>query len=367
MAKRPSPASAFNANHRVILLKGPDAFLRWLRTNEVRKVLTAAHGSFDTFQFDGDTAKVTEVLDECRTFGLMAGHKLVIVDNADRLIKAASDEDEANTAPRPTAGRRTGPAIDTSPRGLLTRYAQQPAQDATLILRAATWRPGNLDKAIEEQGLIVACDELKEPQAAAWAVERATTEHKVTLTPQAASVLVERLGCDLGRIDGEIAKLAVQATVLADNTDAGTISPEMVAASVGFTREEETWGFQRLLLTSDTASILENLYQVIEISRQPMTQVAWACTDLARKFHAVCAAARAGVDPHRAAGAAKLWGEMQGVVASLAPRFSPAVSAKLLAACVEADARQKSGLADPQRSLESLAIKFSRLRPATGR
>lgn len=367
MAKRAAPSSPKSsgklfADLRIIILKGPDAFLRWLRTNEIREALAKAHGAFDTFQFDGDSARVADVLDECRTFGLMAGHKLVIVDNADKLLKAGDDEDEA-PAPhaKPAAsGRRTGPAIDTSPRGLMLRYAQSPPDGATLVLRASTWHKGKLDEAVEKVGAIISCDELRDHEAASWAIERASGVHKAELKPDAAQVLIERLGCDLGRIDGELAKLAI-------NAGKSAITAAMVAQSVGFTREEEAWDLQRVLLTADAPTVLGHVRQVVEVSRQPATLVTWACTDLARKLYGASVGLKAGANPFQLAGALKLWGESKEVILDAGRRTSPALAARLLGACIEADSRQKSGLGEPQRTLECLSLRFARVRASAKR
>ncbi len=356
MAKRSAPApEQISPEHRIVLIKGPDAFLRWLRTNELRAMLAKAHGSFDTFQFDGESCRIADVLDECRTFGLMAGHKLVIVDNADKMLKSAED-DEEEAAPAPAGARRSGPAIDTSPRGLMMRYALAPPGGATLVLRAGTWHKGKIDEQIQKVGAILTCDELKDEQAIAWAIQRAAGSHEATLAPEAARVLIERLGCDLGRIDGELGKLAIGVG------KGGTITAAMVAQSVGHTREEEAWDLQRVLLTSDAPTILGQLRQVVDVSRQPTTLVTWACTDLARKLYGACAGLAAGANPFQIAGALRLWGESKDAILGAAQRTTPGIAARLLASCVETDARQKSGLGDPYRSLESLSLRFARVR-----
>src|SRR5207253_8118234 len=59
------------------------------------ELLTKAHGEIDSFRFDGASASAAEVLDECRTFGLMRQQKLVIVDNADALLKSPEDVEGA--------------------------------------------------------------------------------------------------------------------------------------------------------------------------------------------------------------------------------------------------------------------------------
>ena len=119
------------------------------------------------------------MLDECRSFDLMQRQKLVVVENADKLV-----------------------AGDNRP--LIERYASAPADHSTLALKAGKWNRGNLDKLIEKVGVIVKCEPPSAADAAKWAYHRALKRHDADLDKDAAVALVERVGVDLGRIDTEI-------------------------------------------------------------------------------------------------------------------------------------------------------------------
>ena len=68
----------------VVILHGKDEFLRQQYTGQLKHELGEVHGSdgVQMVRFDGVTAQVADILDECRSMGLMAPHKLVVVDAA---------------------------------------------------------------------------------------------------------------------------------------------------------------------------------------------------------------------------------------------------------------------------------------------
>lgn len=326
MAKRPAEAARpLDAECRVVLLHGPDDFLRSEYTAKLKEALQAVHPDLDTLRYEGASAKAADVLDECRSFGLMRQHKLIVVDQADQLVK------EAN-------------------RPLFEKYAEGPAEDATLVLRADKWYPGNLDKLIAKVGVVIKCDEVTEAQALTWSMARAKKRHDAVLEEPAARLLVERVGAQLGRIDSELAKLATAAG------PGGSITREAVAAAVGATREEEAWAIQQTLLSGDTEATLKQLRDIIEVSRQSEAAVSWAVIDLLRKLHAASAGLRAGRKPFDLMKALKLWGPSAEVVMNAARHVDPARARRLFLAAVEADTRQKTGLSEPLRSLESLVV-----------
>ena len=133
---------------RIVLLSGPDLLLRDEQTKFLKAALETEFGEVDVLRFAAAEADPAVVLDECRSFGLIASHKLVILDEAEQLIK--------------------GDDI----RPLFERYADNPSPGATLLLRSTSWRPGKLDKQIEKVGAIVRCDQLSESDTIAWVVKR---------------------------------------------------------------------------------------------------------------------------------------------------------------------------------------------------
>ncbi|MBL8874591.1 MAG: DNA polymerase III subunit delta [Phycisphaerae bacterium] len=331
MAKKASssgPRKALDTDCRVVLLVGSDSFIAGEHTQALREKLLAKHGEMDVLTFDGQNANLAEVLDECRSFGLMQQHKMVVVDNADQFVK----EDK---------------------RPLVERYAQEPSDGATLVLRATKWHKGKLDEMIEAVGKIVTCDEIEESQAVTWAMKRAEKRHAAKLDLKAAQALVERVGTELGRIDCELAKLAVA------GDKPGVITTDLIARFVGRSREEEVWDIQATLVSGDSAQAVAHVRDLIQISRQPTVMIIWAMTDLARKLHGAARGIRAGVNPFALVGTLKLFGPSKDIILRTAGKIDPIAAAELFDACVKADVAQKTGLGEPERSAEILAMKFA--------
>jgi len=319
-----------SASHRIVLLHGKESHLRTLRTVKLRELLEETHGEIEVLRFSGADTEVADVLDECRSFGLMQQHKMVVVDEADQFVKEDS-------------------------RPLVERYAASPSEQATLVLRADVWNKGKLDKLIEKVGVSIRCDALTQGEATKWATKRCLKEWRATIQPRAAEALVERVGVDLGRLDTELAKLASAAGPDAE------ITPELVRELVGLTREEEVWGIQAEVLTGTPESAMSLLRQILGASRQPEQLVSYALIDLARKLHTASRLIRAGVRGFNLTRAARIWGtdDQRRVVVDAAQRVDPEAMADLLAAAIEADVRVKSGFADATRSLETLTLRFA--------
>ncbi len=324
-----------DASHRVVILCGKEIFLRSEYTNALRDKLEEAFGQIDVLRFDGESASAAEVLDECRSFGLMAAHKLVVIENAERML---------NESTRP----------------LFERYAGAPSDGATLVLRASNWRAGRLDKAVEKVGVVTPCDQASEAMAQRWCVRRCEKKHGATITPQVAAMLIERTGPDLGRIDMDLGKLALAAGM------GGEITGELVSELVGRTREEEVWSIQSELLCGDPERTVGRLRAILDNApRDAHVPIMWACTDLARKLHGASRALASGANPFQVGKELKLWGQSKDAILGMGGRISPDAARDLLWACVAADRAGKSGLGRPERTLERLALRFAAV--ASGR
>jgi len=81
-----SMAEPLQPSMRVVILHGKDGFTILERLKRFQRALTDAHGEVSRFDFDGATARVVDVIDELRTFGLLATHKLIVVDKADQFV-----------------------------------------------------------------------------------------------------------------------------------------------------------------------------------------------------------------------------------------------------------------------------------------
>ena len=328
-ATKSSGARTPGAEHRIVVLTGKELFLRTQYTNMLKDRLEAEHGEIEVFKFDGEQVDLAEVLDECRSFGLMAAHKMVVVDEADSFVNAGT-------------------------RGMLERYANGPSDGATLVLRSGKWNKGKLDDAIGTVGIIVKCDTVDEGTACRWVVARASKEYSSSIDMRTAAGLVERLGADLGRIDTELSKLATAAG------NGNPITPELVTELVGLTREEEVWAIQSYLLCGDPVRALRELRVILGNSpKSNAVPVVFACSDLARKLMGASEAMAQGVNANVIGKELKLWpASSKDAILGTARRLGPARARALFEECVAADVASKSTGIDTGIMLERLMLSF---------
>jgi DNA polymerase III subunit delta len=259
----------------------------------------------------------------------------VVVDNADQFVK------EGN-------------------RPLMERYAEHPAEGATLVLRCSKWNAGKLDKLIEKVGIIKKCESVNDATAQAWAKARVLKRYGATLEPEAAALLVERLGADLGRIDTELAKLAIGAGTGKEKI----ITRDAVAELVGVTREEEAWDVQATVLEGlsggNPEAALRQLRATIENSRESPVFLSFVLMDLARKLHLMTRGLAAGGRPFDVARQLRLWGKSMEALVQAAGTVRPERAARMLRLGVASDVKQKSGLGEGERILEAQVVQMVR-------
>ncbi|MFA9477427.1 DNA polymerase III subunit delta [Phycisphaerales bacterium AB-hyl4] len=335
MARSRAPARkadvTLDASMRLVVLHGPDDMLKQTRLHELRAALAAEHGEVETFSFEGKTAPLADVLDELRGYSLMQTYKLVLVDEADLFVKTH--------------------------REALERYAENPVDHATLLLRSGTWNRGNLDKLIAKHGAIIKCDAPSPAEAKAWLVARAKKQHKTTITPAAAEALIDRLGPRLMQLDTELAKLALM-------VDEGSpIEPKLVQDVVGRSSEEQAWAVQEVALQAmqqrNPGALITSLRELIDLAGQPDALVAYFLADLMRKLNVAWMLRQAGVPEAAAAKQLKLWGPRQALFFNALRQMSPARAAALFDGVLQADRRSKSGLGEAVRNLECFSVQLT--------
>src|SRR5579862_8647327 len=105
-------------------------------------------------------------------------------------------------------------------------------------------------KIITKIGQVESCEPLKEYELPPWIMNRAKSAHKLNLSREAASLMAELVGSDLGKLDNELAKLALQ-------VEGGKqVGPEQVRGSVAFQREQEMFEMTNALAAGRTADAL---------------------------------------------------------------------------------------------------------------
>lgn len=88
-------------------------------------------------------------------------------------------------------------------------------------------------------------------------MNHAKAAHQVAVVPDAANLLADLIGGDLGRLDCELAKLAIQA-------QGGRITPDDIAGSVVFQRDQEMWDMTNALASGSPAEAVRRWRQLLQ-------------------------------------------------------------------------------------------------------
>ena len=203
----------------VYALVGEDSFRQ---LEELGRILTDLPADSQRSDYDGESAELADVLDDLRSFAMFGGGKLVVVRNGDEFVSKYREH--------------------------LENYLGSPSNSGTLVLRLGSLpKTQRVYKLISKVGEVVECCAPRD--LAKLAAEHARKAHKATLTPDGARALVELVGDGLGRLDTEIAKLAVAA-------DGKPITPEVVEENVTSQRDLEMKEMTAALASGDKAEAL---------------------------------------------------------------------------------------------------------------
>ncbi|MFQ5591649.1 MAG: DNA polymerase III subunit delta [Phycisphaerae bacterium] len=226
----------FRAFHHVYAVAGPDRFLRNEAIESIVAGVTGEIEALGPMRVDGADAELAEVCDELRTFSLLGGRRLVIVDDADCFISAH--------------------------RSALERYCSDPAETGTLILACNTL-PKNtrLYKIIGKCGAVIHCHPPDKRAVLGWIKRRAREKHDKEVTAEAARALREHLGDSPGVLAAELTKLAAYVGRRPD------ITPADIDALTGHHREEKVFAVTDALSAGDTAGALRHWEQVLATDR----------------------------------------------------------------------------------------------------
>lgn len=195
----------------VYAVYGDEVFLR----REVLELIvrTSLKGEDDELavsRFMGDHATLADVLDEVRTLPFFAKCRVVIVDDADPFVTAHRKE--------------------------LEEYVDHPSSGGILVLAVKSW-PSNtkLAKGVERTGLAVDCKGPGEPELAPWLLQFARSRFKTHLDNDAARLLVDLVGPEIGLLVAELEKLAIYVG------ERAKIHRDDVSRMVGGGRIESVW------------------------------------------------------------------------------------------------------------------------------
>ena len=243
------------------LLHGPEWLLKQEALARLRAGAEARAGGELTWEvLDGRDLRAAEVLSRSQTGALFGGARIIVVREAERMD---ADQQDALAA---AAG------------------AALPAEVSVILLTGQEARTGpargrevrpTLRRAIERDGLAIACRPLRVPEATRWAVSRAKKLGK-RLEPAAAARLVQRVGTQLAKIEVELEKLAlfVGAAKTIGASHVEEVSPPAV--------EEDIFRLVDAVRRRQVARAVTVLRALLYERREPPARIVWALAQAMR-------------------------------------------------------------------------------------
>jgi len=310
------------------VISGSDSFLQLQSLNEViKRVLGTERDNMGFVEFDGSSAELADVLDECRTPSLLASVRLVCVRDADQFI--------------------------TNHRKSLERYLLSPSPTGVLVLVCTKWNPRwNIYKIVSQIGRNIACNPPKgRRDVVAWTMAHASRAYRCKLDSSSAYRLVELVGDELGLLDMELAKLA---TFVAPRTSIRLADVENL---VGASRGETVFRITDAIARRDPRQALILWDQVLAGDRDAPYR---AVGGLAYSFRKLVEAKRLvaqGLSMGQVAKTISPWAKPADVKRQL-DRFSLRQWQDHLVQLLRIDLGAKSGLGTVRSSVEKLIVKL---------
>jgi DNA polymerase-3 subunit delta len=327
----PSSAAAPASIKPVYALVGSDAFLQ---LQKLAEILARAPKGAQRADIDGERAELAEVLDELRSFAMFGGGKVVVVQNADAFLTRFREQ--------------------------LEEYVSHPSNSATLVLRLSSL-PSNqrIYKAISKAGQIEPCEPPKD--LVRWITDQAKSAHQVAIGPNEARMLAELIGDDLGRLDNELAKLALSAKN-------GRIAGEDIAGGVAFQREQQMSEMTNAVAAGRAAEALKKWRQLIQTDPSAeFRAVTWLAIWLTNVRKAL-AMRKSGMQAFAIAQALRIWPrEMQQPFFETATALGEAGVAQALDLLAEIDRQSKSGVGDAAENVERFILSMAIPSPSKGK
>ncbi|OWY24215.1 DNA polymerase III subunit delta [Sphingobacteriales bacterium UPWRP_1] len=217
-----------NKQYRTIyLLQGEETFfidrLVYYLENEV---LTDADKEFNLMVLYGKDTDAETIASTARRYPMMASHQVVIVKEAQQL-----------------------PDIEK-----LEKYAQNPMPTTLLVLAYKGKKVRSNSKLaqaiVHHKGVIFDAKKFYESQIPDW-IKKYMQAHHCQIEHEAAAMLVEYLGNDLGHIANELDKLLLN---IAPNT---TVNKQHIADNIGISKEYNVFELQDAVANRQTVRVFK--------------------------------------------------------------------------------------------------------------
>lgn len=240
---------------------GDDPFLKRQVLRRLKQSVSAGDDSpATTYDCQERLPQWRDVIDELSTHSLFGGGgpRLVILEHADTFVSAE--------------------------RSRLEDYVARPRPSGILLVDVEDW-PANtrLFKAVDQSGLQIECKPpqrqagkskvVDEKAIATWIMDWGKSRHSLSMTREAADLLLELAGPTFGILDMDLAKLALFVSA------GQKVSPEMVQETVGGWRAKSTWDLVDAAAAGDAGEALIQLDRLLQSGEHPLAllgSISWS-------------------------------------------------------------------------------------------
>jgi DNA polymerase-3 subunit delta len=183
-------------------------------------VLTESEKVFNQITLYGKDVDAIAIIDAARRFPMMASHQVVIVKEAQNIRNIEE----------------------------LVHYTEKPLKSTILVIN---YKYKTLDKrkklytSVDKHGVVLNSDKLYEDKIPGW-ITKFLAQKGLSITPEAAALLTEYLGNDLGKIVNELEKLR-----LSLNDKSIKITPDIIEKNIGLSKEYNNFELNKALVARD--------------------------------------------------------------------------------------------------------------------
>ncbi|HSG72863.1 MAG TPA: DNA polymerase III subunit delta [Planctomycetaceae bacterium] len=283
--------------------------------------------------FAGKDATLSDVLDELSMLSMWGDRRLVIVEDADEFVKKY--------------------------RAALEKYLDKPAKKSVLVLEVKTWnKTTRLAKSLEKCGLPLSCEELKGRELQKWIDQTARVRFGKQVSRDAALLMEELVGNNLGLLEQELDKLSSYVGERAQ------IEQEDVRALVGGWKTETTWKMLDALRDGQPGRALELLDNLLNAGEPPL-KLLGGISFVFRKYSEAAEWSRQGESLGQALRHSKVFPNAIEPSGKFLRKIGRPNAEKILTRLMNADGDLKGRSATPDRiRMEQLLIELSGLIPA---
>jgi DNA polymerase-3 subunit delta len=283
--------------------------------------------SIGLFIADPQIAAVADILDELRTLPFLVEKRVVVVRSADEFI--------------------------SKNRQVLESYFDNPCPTGVLVLTAESWPAGTrLAKMLQKVGKLISIEQPKPWQLPGRLIRYASDAHSKELASEAAELLVELAGDELGRLYSEVDKLAL----FADSEK--TITLQHVEQLIGHNRIFGAFAVIDACLAGDSAQAVHRLRNMFAEDKSAEYTVVGAFAFHFRRLFNAKVLFDKGAAPAEIAAKLRIWSNKDGFFAQLR-RLSLQQIGDTIGALAQIDYEIKTGRTKAHVAIEKLVLNLT--------